>query len=205
MALLWLWHRPAAAALMWPLARELSYATGAVPLPRLQKKEATFWRRTRGKRDFTSLVHEGSTLCICPSRYYRVLWITNIPQFPRAAPSLPNAPWGEQVVGKGYFQRWASGKADLTLLHFSVPWEEFYTHPISLLSLLFPVSPAQLSSKSGTHSHTIMFHFLHLPLAPSRNEGSLTRWTSPWRTKPFHFNGRLKELRRGLRKRSLAL
>ena len=31
LALLWLWHRPAAAASIQPLARELPYAAGAAP------------------------------------------------------------------------------------------------------------------------------------------------------------------------------
>ena len=40
LALLWLWHRPAAVAPIWPLAWELSYATG-VPL---KKKKNVLWK-----------------------------------------------------------------------------------------------------------------------------------------------------------------
>ena len=46
--LLWLWHRPVAAAPIHPLAWELPYAAGVAPKKR-QKKKSVLWKTDKGK------------------------------------------------------------------------------------------------------------------------------------------------------------
>ena len=45
--LLWLWHRPAAAAQFWPLAWELPYAVGTAIKKKKKKKNLSYPRKTR--------------------------------------------------------------------------------------------------------------------------------------------------------------
>ena len=54
LALLWLWHRPAVAVLIWPLAWELPYAAGAAI-----KKKKHWWLRGTQQVEEVGLISKG--------------------------------------------------------------------------------------------------------------------------------------------------
>ena len=60
LALLWLWGRPAATALIGPLAREIPYAASAA-LKRPKKKKKCFKKERRPKQDKIAVFHTSAS------------------------------------------------------------------------------------------------------------------------------------------------
>ena len=70
LVLLWLWCRPAATTLIWPLAGELSYATGVAPKRQKKggkkRKKGTIFLKGAIFKKLPKHTHAASTPCFCP-------------------------------------------------------------------------------------------------------------------------------------------